>query len=85
MHPAADLPAVPRIAPPVPAPYLAGAPSLPDDLLAASDGRRRKMTPQQRRAFTRVLTQLKQRLFLARHTFEREHGVKIESERPQRP
>lgn len=58
----------------VPAPYLAGAPSLPAEL--AEDN----PSPAQQRRAQRLIANMKRQLFLLRSSYEIETGVKIVSE-----
>jgi hypothetical protein len=72
------------IAPPRRAPYLAGAPSLPDELLAQINGRTALAAPLDNMARVHIET-VKAQIRFRRERYEAEQGVVIISERPTRP
>lgn len=74
----------PLVAPPVPAPYLATIPSLPDELLASMTVRRR-LTPKQRRKADQIIGTLLLRIDDARAAYQARHGVEIVPEPPLMP
>jgi hypothetical protein len=77
----AHQPSYRTIAPPVPAPYLAGVGELPADVLQRTRmSSRRPLTKAQRRQADRHVRQLARDIFVARTAWERSQGVKIESE-----
>lgn len=75
---------LPVIAPPVPAPYLAGIPTLPDDLLREMKRRRRLPLDLHRRARA-LLIDLRRQIDAAREHYQESLGVEIQIERPLQP
>jgi hypothetical protein len=73
-----------RIAPPVPAPYLVGVPSLPDDVRAALDGRRARDAAAVAAA-RETVARLRQLIRRARSRYEAERGICIIPEPPLQP
>ena len=69
------------VPPPFPAPYLAGAAEVPDDLLAQIDGRKTTQ-PADRRAFQTALRRVTRDLRHRRSSYEASQGVQIAPERP---
>lgn len=67
------------VAPPVPAPYLAGIPQLPDNLLAGMDCRGTLSDEQSARALD-LIYRLARRVRIARHRWGTQHGVTITPE-----
>lgn len=69
------------VAPPVPAPYLRGIPTIPDPVLEDLDGRRR-VSPEKRMLAERMVRALLSIIRRRRMQYEREHGVVIIPEPP---
>jgi hypothetical protein len=76
-----NFPEIVPIAPPKDAPYLDGAPQLPDELLAAMHGRKAMLRPLDDRAQVLIDT-AKAVIRFRREKFEQQHGVTIIPERP---
>lgn len=66
------------IPPPIPAPYLANTPPLPDDVLNLLDQRRR--SPRERRYVEQALANRRSAIRAARTAYEAAHHVRIASE-----
>jgi hypothetical protein len=69
------------VAPPLPAPYLRGCPSLDDELIDQLSGHRSVMQPLDDIAQAKIYT-LAAEIRFRRESYESEHGVEIVPERP---
>lgn len=89
--PAVPPPPAPLVAPPVPAPYLAGVESLPDEMLKEAKRGENSKNPQPpleaayEREMNRLVGRIKEDLFWRRFDFETEQRVRIVSEPRTRP
>ena len=72
-----------RVPPPIPAPYLAGAPQLPDELLTSE--RSQDLSPEDQARTTGMLRKIKRELFERRRAHEEVHGIEIVPEPPLLP
>lgn len=70
------------VSPPFPAPYLAGIPQLPDELLTSE---RKDLSREDQIKARRIQRQIEQRMIEARWKHEAEHGVQIVPEPPLQP